>query len=122
MHLKELIYSNINYNKSPNAEADAMIAEDCNCCLRALENAANQANNNIFDGVSKQELQYFLDNDILSVVDAFRQTFGNDINNNLMDTYGNISNFTMRNEVVRLNANAKMDSTSTNTLSYLYQQ
>lgn len=59
-------------------------------CLSNLKNA------------SKTEIQYFIDNYFFYLIQILRNTFSYEIRKNMIDSNGNITNFSMRNEIARV--------------------
>lgn len=50
------------------------------------------------------EVKMFIDNNILNIIDLFRNTLSYDIKTGLLDSYGNIVNFSIKNEIARIKA------------------
>ena len=48
------------------------------------------------NNVTPSEVKAFIDNNILNIIDMFRNTLSYDIRNGLLDSYGNIVNFLLR--------------------------
>jgi len=87
---------------------DTLVAIGCACNIEKVSDTTTTISSN-----TQVQLQYFLDNDLINVVDAFRKKFSSDISLNMIDSFGNINNYSMRNEVARVNAS---------NLTYLYQK
>lgn len=106
----EFIKATIDGNKTNTKVVDEFIALNCPCVI----DRDPITQNNPLANVNKDELQYFLDNDFFFVVKAFREAFIKEVNTNLLDSFGNIKNYTMRNEVPKVNCNNPL------TLKYIY--
>lgn len=110
--LMKVVFETINnYLKSDskNIEQIDLIVKECGCDIRDNFDFSDVD----FSKSDKVALQSFLDNDLIKVVRAFRDSFAVDVNKTTLDSFGNISNFSMRNEVARID---------TSKLSFIYQK
>lgn len=83
----------------------------CFCSLRSLKKTSDVVSNiascqTYFDNANATEVQDFIDNVLPDFVTLLDNTFNLDIKKGLMDSYGNISNYSMKNEIVRVKAPA----------------
>lgn len=86
--------------------------ENCFCSLKKLSNVNIDPNdpNNVnncaasINNASPSEVKKFIDTDILNLVNIFRNSLINDIRQGLLDSHGNIVNFSMKNEIARIQA------------------
>lgn len=83
--------------------------DNCFCSLRKLQSlngniAQTQDCIKYINAAIPSEVNNFISNDILTVINLFRNSLVTDISNGLMDSYGNIVNFSMRNEIARVQA------------------
>lgn len=99
----DIINNFITTNTLDSKLADNLINNKCYCLLRDIN---IEDTTSYFANVDKLELQSFLDNDFLKIVKAFRQTFETNIADQLLDDYGNISKYTMKNEVSRIDCSS----------------
>jgi hypothetical protein len=100
--LLKMVSSKVDASDVSNVRIDNLVSNDpnCNCCLRSLVE--------VFDSSLTTEdingIKYFLDNDFIYVVKAFVKNFTKEINESMLDGFGNIINYSMRNEIVRVEA------------------
>lgn len=82
--------------------------DNCFCSLRKKQKKQKKQTNQVnscstyINNASPSEIKKFIDEDILSVVDLFRNTLSYDIKTGLLDSYGNIVNFSTKNEIARI--------------------
>lgn len=79
--------------------------DNCFCSLKKLSQLnSTQACSEYIKNAIPSEINQFINKDILTVIDMFRNSLLIDMSNGLLDSYGNIVNFSMKNEIARVQA------------------
>ena len=83
--------------------------DNCFCSLRQIgqynqELATIEACKDYIKNADPNEINKFISNDLLGVLQLFRNTLATTITNGLLDSYGNIVNYSLRNEIARVEA------------------
>lgn len=100
--LSSLVKSKYDTSENSNIRIDNLASNDpnCNCCLRSLVAVADSSlTADMIDGIN-----YYLANDFIYVVQAFAKNFTKEVNEGMLDSYGNIINYSIRNEIIRVQA------------------
>jgi hypothetical protein len=72
-------------NEKNTSFVDTVVAIGCACNIEKVADTSTTISSN-----TQVQLQYFLNNDMINVVDAFRKKFSPDISLNMIDSFGNI--------------------------------
>lgn len=83
--------------------------ENCFCSLKKLNKITKDPGTTTLcyqyiNNALPSEIKKFVDTDILNVVNIFRNSLITDIKTGLLDSHGNIVNFSMKNEIARIQA------------------
>ena len=83
--------------------------ENCRCSLRQISLINTQLNaltefKEILNAADPYEINAFVNNDLLAVLIKFSNTMAQYINSGLLDSYGNIVNYSLRNEIAKIKA------------------
>ena len=83
--------------------------DSCFCSLRKIGEFNNQINaidqcKIYLQNADPNEINNFVNNDLILVLDLFKNTMATVINYGLLDSYGNIVNYSLRNEIARIEA------------------
>ena len=103
------IYSSTTSTTTENTEINNMLtgnSEDCRCALRYLSTNSEESTeyNTIVSNAKASEIKDFVNNYLVYFIKLLENTFMNDIRTGMLDSYGNIVNYSMKNEIVRLKA------------------
>jgi hypothetical protein len=105
--------SSDDYIEGINKVFDEFLAgrDNCFCSLRQIgqynqELATIEACKDYIKNADPNEINKFINNDLLGVLQLFRNTLATTITNGLLDSYGNIVNYSLRNEIARVEAPA----------------
>jgi len=117
-NLMKIVYRNPTLSKTSddyiagiNKMFDEFLAnrDSCFCSLRKISEFNNEINaidqcKIYLQNADPNEINTFVNNDLLIVLDLFKNTMANVINYGLLDSYGNIVNYSLRNEIARIKA------------------
>lgn len=80
--------------------------DNCFCSLKHMSKIDTNLPpcSEYINAANPMEIKKFIDEDILMVINKFRNTLLEDIKYGLLDSYGNIVNFSMKNEIARIQA------------------